>query len=153
MTLQMPRQVIHSLDEIPVFQSEDEERAFWAAHEVSDELAAAAEPIPDDELPPVRSRTRPTTIRLEEQALQRLKAIATQQGTRYQTLLKRWLDTWLQQEERRLRQQRWRTAKRSGPVTRSTRPAKAAAPRRVVQRDAGRPAGRRRASPRATARR
>ena len=32
------RIVINSLDEIPDFASEDEERAFWAEHEMSDEL-------------------------------------------------------------------------------------------------------------------
>ena len=30
--------VIHSLDEIPNFESEDEEREWWAEHEMSDEL-------------------------------------------------------------------------------------------------------------------
>jgi hypothetical protein len=48
------RTIFHSLDEIPTFADEDEERAFWAIREVSDELAEAAEPIPDDELPPAR---------------------------------------------------------------------------------------------------
>ena len=40
--------VIHSLAEIPQFSTEDEERAFWETHEVSDELAAQAEPLPED---------------------------------------------------------------------------------------------------------
>ena len=30
--------VIHTLDEIPDFESEDEEREWWAEHEMSDEL-------------------------------------------------------------------------------------------------------------------
>jgi hypothetical protein len=30
--------VIHSLDEIPDFESEDEEREWWWEHELSDEL-------------------------------------------------------------------------------------------------------------------
>ena len=30
--------VINSLDEIPQFENEDEERAWWATHEFSDEL-------------------------------------------------------------------------------------------------------------------
>jgi hypothetical protein len=40
--------LIHSLDEIPEFATEAEERAFWETHEVSDELAAQAEPLPED---------------------------------------------------------------------------------------------------------
>jgi hypothetical protein len=40
--------VIHSLDEIPLFATEEEERAFWATHEVSDDLAAQTEPLPAD---------------------------------------------------------------------------------------------------------
>jgi hypothetical protein len=40
--------VIQSIDEIPQFTTEAEEQAFWATHEVSDELAAQAEPLPAD---------------------------------------------------------------------------------------------------------
>ncbi len=40
--------VVRSLDEIPHFATEEEERAFWETHEVSDELAAQAEPLPAD---------------------------------------------------------------------------------------------------------
>jgi hypothetical protein len=42
------RTLIHRIDEIPSFTSEEEERAFWETHEVSDELAARAEPLPED---------------------------------------------------------------------------------------------------------
>ena len=40
--------VIHSVDQIPPFETEEEERTFWETHEVSDELAAQAEPLPED---------------------------------------------------------------------------------------------------------
>ncbi|MGD9893936.1 MAG: hypothetical protein AB7R89_11790 [Dehalococcoidia bacterium] len=42
------RAVIYSIDEVPPFTTEAEEQAFWATHEVSDELAAQAEPLPAD---------------------------------------------------------------------------------------------------------
>ncbi len=42
------RTLIDSPDEIPAFATEDEERRFWDTHEVSDELAARAEPLPGD---------------------------------------------------------------------------------------------------------
>src|SRR3712207_170659 len=55
-----PKIVINSLDEIPAFKDECEEVEFWDPHEFSDELWDALPPVPDDELPPVRARTRPT---------------------------------------------------------------------------------------------
>ena len=39
---------IYSLDEILQFQDECEEHEFWATHEVSNDLADQAEPLPDD---------------------------------------------------------------------------------------------------------
>ncbi|MGD9894072.1 MAG: hypothetical protein AB7N70_18535 [Dehalococcoidia bacterium] len=61
------RTIIRSLDEIPTFADEDEERAFWATHEVSDELAEAAEPIKDDELPPARQGLTTSEMRMTYQ--------------------------------------------------------------------------------------
>lgn len=95
------RTIIHNLSEIPVFTDEDEERAFWATHEVSDELANAAEPIPDDELPPARPRSRSVTLRIETDTLTRLKAVAAYKGMPYQTLLKDFLVERLYEEEKR----------------------------------------------------
>lgn len=42
------RTLIHSIEEIPLFTTEAEEQTFWATHEVSEELAAKAEPLPAD---------------------------------------------------------------------------------------------------------
>lgn len=44
------RTIIHSVDEIPDFQSEAEMAEFWDTHEVSDEMLAQAERLPDDVL-------------------------------------------------------------------------------------------------------
>jgi predicted DNA binding CopG/RHH family protein len=95
------RTIIRSLDDIPTFADEDEERAFWATHEVSDELAEAAEPIPADELPPPRPRSRTITLRIESDTLARLKSIAEYKGMGYQTLLKDFLVERLYEEEKR----------------------------------------------------
>jgi predicted DNA binding CopG/RHH family protein len=95
------RTIIRSLDEIPTFTDEDEERAFWATHEVSDELADAAEPIPDDELPPPRPRSRTITLRIESDTLARLKTLAGRKSMPYQTLLKDFLVERLYEEEKR----------------------------------------------------
>jgi hypothetical protein len=96
------RDVIHDLSEIPRFATEDEERAFWATHEVSDKLAAVAEPIPDGELPPARPRSRPITVRLETDTIARLRAVAAYKGMPYQTLLKDFIAERLYEEEKRI---------------------------------------------------
>jgi hypothetical protein len=64
-------------------------------------LADAAEPIPDGELPPARSRSRPISLRIETDTLARLKAVAAYKGMPYQTLLKDFLVERLYEEEKR----------------------------------------------------
>jgi hypothetical protein len=49
--------IIRRLQDIPSFANEAEEHAFWASHELSDELWSRAEPLKPDELPPARSST------------------------------------------------------------------------------------------------
>ncbi|HEY4685857.1 MAG TPA: hypothetical protein VII57_07410 [Dehalococcoidia bacterium] len=39
------RKIIHSLNEMPDFASEDEEREWWAQHELSDELYNSLEDV------------------------------------------------------------------------------------------------------------
>jgi hypothetical protein len=41
-------------DQIPHFPDEAAERAWWAEHTLSEEFWRNAEPVPDNELPPVR---------------------------------------------------------------------------------------------------
>jgi len=49
--------IIHRIEDIPPFANEAEEHAFWASHELSDELWSRAEPLRPDELPPPRPST------------------------------------------------------------------------------------------------
>jgi hypothetical protein len=93
--------VIHSIDEIPLFATEREESDFWATHDLSEELMASAEPIPEGDLPPPRERTRPITLRLEGDTLRRLRSLAARRGMRYQTLLKEFVVERLYEEEKR----------------------------------------------------
>lgn len=58
--------VIHSADEIPSFASEVEEAAFWAEHEIGDDLWDQLPLVAEEELPPPRRRTRPIGIRFDE---------------------------------------------------------------------------------------
>ena len=56
--------IIHSLDEIPEFASDEEEARFWDTHEMSSALWHSLPPIPDDELPPIRQDTQPSRKRV-----------------------------------------------------------------------------------------
>ncbi|GAB5601481.1 CopG family antitoxin [Thermus sp. FJN-A] len=92
---------VHSLEEIPEFASEEEESRFWAEHGLGEELLAEMAPPPEGLLPPARPRTRPVSIRLDEDLLRRLKAIARRTGKGYQTLLKEFVLERLYEEEKR----------------------------------------------------
>jgi hypothetical protein len=95
------RTTIRQLEEIPLFQNEAEEHAFWAAHEFSDSLWDQAEPFGPDELPPARSVTRPVAIRFDAHTLERIKVLARKRHKGYQTLLKEFVTERLYEEEKR----------------------------------------------------
>jgi predicted DNA binding CopG/RHH family protein len=90
---------IDSLDQIPVFASEDEEHRFWQTHELSDKLWNTLPPVPEDELP--RPRTKPVPVRFDEDVLRRVKALAAKRHIGYQTLLKQFVVERLYEEEKR----------------------------------------------------
>jgi hypothetical protein len=93
--------IIHRMEEIPHFQTEEEEHEFWATHGFSQELLARAEPIPDHDRPQPGGRTRPITVRLSDATISRLQALAEKRGMSYQTLLKILLLERLDEEEQR----------------------------------------------------
>ena len=93
--------VIHSRDEIPVFASESEEAAFWATHELADDLWDRLPTVPEGELPPARPRTRPVGIRFDESTLKRIKVLAALRHKGYQTLLREFITERLYEEELR----------------------------------------------------
>lgn len=93
---------VQSWDDVPVFASEDEERAYWDTHTLSDALLnEMAEGPGDPRLPAPRGhgQTRPVSMRLDDDLLQRLKAAARRRNMRYQTLLKQWLSERIRLEE------------------------------------------------------
>jgi hypothetical protein len=49
-------ETVHRLEDIPDFQSEDEEHEFWSTHELGEELLNAAQPLDREGLPPQRKR-------------------------------------------------------------------------------------------------
>jgi len=91
--------VIQSLDQIPVFQDDDAEFDYWATHRLSDLLLERMGPLPGNVLPP--ARTRPISLRLDEDVLRRLKALSKVKQKGYQSLMKEFLVERLYEEERR----------------------------------------------------
>ena len=92
---------VKSPKEIPEFRDEAEEAKFWATHELGGELLEQMGPVPEGDLPPPRSRTRPVSIRFDEDLLRRIKALARKKGKGYQTLLKEFVLERLYEEEKR----------------------------------------------------
>lgn len=96
-----PMTVVRTLKEIPAFTTEAEEAECWATHALGKTAWAEMEPIPDDELPPPRPRTKPVAIRFDEHTIQRAKALAGKRHKGYQTLLKEFVMERLYEEEKR----------------------------------------------------
>lgn len=87
--------------EVPEDMTEEEERKFWDTHGVTEEFLEKTEPVPEDELPPVRPRTRPISLRFDDDTLKRLKLLAEKKHKGYQTLLKEFVAERLYEEEKR----------------------------------------------------
>lgn len=100
---------IQSWDDVPTFASEDEEAAFWATHDTGTRLLDRMQPIPlagDGVLPAARApitsaRTHPVSVRLDDDILSRLKALAARKKKGYQSLLKEFVVERVYEEEKR----------------------------------------------------
>ena len=71
---------------IPKFKNEDEEREFWATHDLTDYLHQL-KPVKLD-LSALKPSTKPITIRLPESLLDSLKTLANKKDVPYQSLMK-----------------------------------------------------------------
>src|SRR5579859_3683740 len=91
--------IIHSLDEIPSFASEDEEFEYWATHRFGPEILDQMGPLPDEVRP--RRRERPVSLKLSRHALARVKALAERRHVSYQELLEQFIAERLHEEEKR----------------------------------------------------
>jgi hypothetical protein len=102
-------QTITSWDEVPTFANEQEEAAYWATHDTGQALLDRMQPLPLDgggELPPARvtasaPRSRPVSVRLDDDLLRRLRALAAKKHKGYQSLLKEFVVERLYEEEKR----------------------------------------------------
>ncbi len=84
---------------VPEFRSEDEERAFWAAHnstEFVDWRTARRRKFPN-----LKPTLRTISLRLPVAMIEDLKALANQRDVPYQSLLKVFLAERLKRERRR----------------------------------------------------
>ena len=81
---------------IPRFNSEDEERAFWAKHDSSEyfDWRKAEKVI----FPNLKPSTRTISLRLPESMIEELKVLANKRDVPYQSLLKLFLAERIEQE-------------------------------------------------------
>jgi len=73
-------------ERVPTFASEDEERAFWAEHDVVDYFDW--EKAVRGSFPALKPSTTKISVRLPEAMLEELKALANERDVPYQSLLK-----------------------------------------------------------------
>ena len=93
-----PKKNSQSLKFIPKFKTEDEERDFWATHDLTDYLHQL-KPVKLD-LSALKPSTKPVTIRLPESLFADLKIIANKHDVPYQSLMKVYLAERVKQEFR-----------------------------------------------------
>jgi CopG antitoxin of type II toxin-antitoxin system len=100
-------QPVERWSDVPAFASERQEHDFWATHELAGEALESMREDAPDWLPPpeafrqFQQRTRPISVRLDNDVLRRLKALAAKKRKGYQSLLKEFLVERLYEEEKR----------------------------------------------------
>lgn len=88
--------IINNWDEIPDFDDEEAEAAFWLDHELSPRLMQGSLHAPD-------SRESTTiTLRFDPRMLSRIKRIARSRFLNYQSMIKQWLAERLEEEARKV---------------------------------------------------
>ena len=92
----MSKRARRSKKPIPHFANEDEERRFWAKHDVLDyfDWSKAAQPA----FPNLKPSTTSISLRLPISMLQELKALANKRDVPYQSLMKVFLSERIEQE-------------------------------------------------------
>jgi len=84
---------------IPKFKNEDEERAFWAKHDIMDYVDLQS--VRAVRFPNLKPSLRNISIRLPEHLIEELKTLANERDIPYQALLKQFLAERVNQEWRR----------------------------------------------------
>lgn len=82
--------------EIPAFEDEEQECAFWQDHELDGKLLASSVHQPD-------SRESTTiTLRFDPRMLSRIKRLARSRFLNYQSMMKQWLAERIEEEQKNL---------------------------------------------------
>jgi predicted DNA binding CopG/RHH family protein len=84
------------MSQLPKFTSEREEAEFWDTHDSTDFLSDT-EPV-DLTFVDARPAKKQISLRLDPEAIDKLKAIARRKGIGYQTLIRMWVMERLIQE-------------------------------------------------------
>ena len=95
--------IIYDPADIPDFDSEADEAAFWDTHTMAENLLGG-DMSELNRLVPARPRgvsKRPVSIRFDDDTLTRLKQLASKKRTNYQTLVKNFVNERLYEEEKR----------------------------------------------------
>jgi len=90
------KQKLTEPSQVPPHMSGKEEAEFWRTHEVTREFLEKLERTPEDALP--APRTKPISIRFDQDTLQQLRSLADERGVGYQTLLKKFVGERLSEE-------------------------------------------------------
>jgi predicted DNA binding CopG/RHH family protein len=85
-----------SVPKIPQFANEQEEAEFWATHDAT-KFLGETEPV-NVTFVDARPPKKQISLRLDPNVIDKLKAIATQKGVGYQTLIRMWVMERLVQE-------------------------------------------------------
>jgi predicted DNA binding CopG/RHH family protein len=84
------------LKEIPIFESEDEEREFWAVEDSTDYIDwNTAE---DKVMPNLKPTTRTISLRISESMLEKIRLVANKRDVPYQSLIKIFLQERIDEE-------------------------------------------------------
>ena len=89
-----------SPDQIPPDMTEAEARDFWQTHEITEEYIAAAGPVSDDDLPPVRP-SKYVALHLKRDFFRQIKQLARLRGLKVEDLLEQLVEQGLADEEAR----------------------------------------------------
>jgi predicted DNA binding CopG/RHH family protein len=94
---------IHSMSEVPQGMTEAQEAEFWSRHYLSDKVAMYPVEKGDPDFPPARvaAASQKISLRVEQDVINRLKAVAVKKRMGYQTLLKEFVIERLYEEEKR----------------------------------------------------
>jgi predicted DNA binding CopG/RHH family protein len=91
----MPMHAIANWEEVPIFDREESEAAFWAANRVEVRLMESSVAVSSE-----LSDSITITLRMDPRMLARIKRLARSRYLNYQSMIKQWLSERMEQEMR-----------------------------------------------------